>query len=83
MIWKQRAHLFLRLIVKFIRGEFHAVLIFDGMVRLDAQKNMVHLAVCTLNIVAIVRNHQWNSGILRQTNQRRIDQFCSPNSVIL
>ena len=80
MVGEQGAHLLLRLVVKLIRGEFHAVLVFDRVVRLDAQQDMVHLAILTPDIMAIVCHDQRDARILGQADQRRIE-MCIRDSI--
>ncbi len=80
---EQRAHFFFRLKIKLIAPELHAILVLNGMVGLNTQKDAVHFAVFRADIMAVVCHDKRNPRFTGDSDNGRIDQFLFPEAVIL
>ena len=80
---KHACHLRGCLKIKLIRRELHAPFIAHGLAGLNAQQDFLRVGIVVMQIVAVVRRYQRNSGLLRQSHQIRVHALLDFEALIL
>ena len=76
-------HLLLGLDVELVGGHAHAVLVLQGLARLDAHQHLLHLGILACQIVTVVGAHQRNVHLPGQLDQPRQHLLLLGNAVVL
>ena len=77
------AHFLFGFYIKFVRFKSHIVIFINGMVRSDADKNVLHFCVILVDIVAVVGCNKRDSGFLRKFYKVRKNALLICKTVVL
>ncbi len=80
---EDQGHLCRRLEIELIRRKLHAVRIAHSLAGLNAEQDVLRVGVFVMDVVAIVRGYQRNSGFFRQAHQFAVYAFLDLEALIL